>query len=164
MGRNTEIAHAICAAVHHLSATKASHKQLACVLQPLPISEHIWEDLTMDFVEALPRSGGYDTVLVEADRLSKYVHFLGLKHPFTRQSMASLFIRKIVRLHEFPSLIVSDRDKILMNTFWSELFRLQGTTLLRSTALRMSIRMPPFTALYSQSPPSFVRLGYNATR
>lgn len=88
----------------------------------------------MDFMEALPRSDGWDTILVVVDHLSKYAHFIGLKHPSIVHTVAILFVKEIVRLHGFPLSIVSNREKVFMSIFWRELFRLQGTQLLRSSA------------------------------
>lgn len=39
----------------------------------------------------------------------------------------------MVRLHGIPCSIVSDLDKVFLSLFWTELFRLQGTSLKRST-------------------------------
>lgn len=67
-------------------------------------------------------------------QLSKNTHFMTLKHPFSAKTVAEVFIQGVVRLHGFPHSIVSDRDKVFLSSFWSELFRLQGTHLRRSIA------------------------------
>ncbi|XP_041009433.1 uncharacterized protein K02A2.6-like [Juglans microcarpa x Juglans regia] len=107
---------------------------LAGFLQPLPIPEQIWTDLSMDFVEGLPILRGYSVILVVVDRLSKYAHFMPLKHPFTAAQVASLFFNNVFKLHGLPKTIVSDYGSIFTSSFWKELFRLQGVNLSYSSA------------------------------
>nr|GEU50407.1 hypothetical protein [Tanacetum cinerariifolium] len=51
------------------------------LLQPLPIPDTIFTDISMDFIGGLPKVKGKDTIFVVVDRLTKYAHFMVLGHP-----------------------------------------------------------------------------------
>jgi hypothetical protein len=109
------------------------------LLQPLPIPEGVWMDLSMDFVEGLPKSQGYSVIMVVVDRLTKYAHFVPVKHLYIASTIAQLFMDNIVKLHGIPHSIVSDRDTIFVSQFWKELFKLY------KVQLAMSISYHPQT-------------------
>ncbi|GKC58060.1 ty3-gypsy retrotransposon protein [Tanacetum coccineum] len=133
----------------------------------------------MDFITHLPLCSGKATVLVAVDRLSKHSHFCPLEKQFTAPQVAEIFVRDVIKLHGFPSLIVSDRNSVFMSSFWKEIFKLQGTTLSMSSAYHpqfdgqtevlqylpwaewcyntswhSSIKMTPFEAVYGRPLPS----------
>ena len=87
----------------------------------------------MDFVEGLPKSQSKDVVLVVVDRLTKFVHFVPLSHPYTVAKVAHLYLH-LFKLHGMPTSIVSDRDPVFTSHFWQELKRLQGVQLAMSSA------------------------------
>ena len=113
---------------------KHEHVKSPGLLQPLPVPDGPWQEITMDFIEALPKSEGYTVILVVVDRLTKYAHFIPLKHPFSALVVAKAFLHTVVKLHGPPHTIVSDRDKIFTSHFWKDLFKLWDTKLLMSTA------------------------------
>lgn len=78
------------------------------LLQPLPIPERVWEEISIDFINGLPRSRGFEAILVVVDRLTKYCHFVPLKHPYIAKALAEILVREVVQLHGVPNSIVSD--------------------------------------------------------
>ena len=96
---------------------KHSNTHPAGLLQPLALPQGVWMDLSMDFIEGLPKSQGYSVILIVVDRLTKYAHFMAVKHPYTAASIAQIFMDNVVRLHGLPQSIVSDRDTILSVLF-----------------------------------------------
>ena len=61
------------------------------LLQPLLIPNKPWTAMSMDFVVGLPKSQRMNVVMVVVDRLTKYVHFMGLSHPYSTAKVAALF-------------------------------------------------------------------------
>ena len=88
----------------------------------------------MDFVLGLPKSQGYSVILVVVNRLTKFAHFVAVKHPYTASSIAELFLDNIAKLHGLPQSTVTYRDTIFVSTFWRELFKLYKVNLAMSTA------------------------------
>ena len=104
------------------------------LLQPLPISCQVWDDITLDFIEGLPISQGKDTIMVVVDRLSKSAHFLTLSHPLTTKTVAEKFVEGVFKLHRMPNSIISDQDPIFISNFWKEIFTMSGSKLQLSSA------------------------------
>lgn len=93
----------------------------------------------MNFIKVLSKLEGFSVILVVVDRLSKYAHFFPLQIPYIAVSVATVFIREVVRLHDIPESIVSDRDKMFLSHSWKELFRMQDPNLNRSTVYHLQM-------------------------
>jgi hypothetical protein len=113
---------------------KSGQCKLSGLLQPLEIPSQAWETICIDFVEGLPKSKSFNTILVVINKLTKYGHFIPMSHPYTTLTVAQTYMDNIYRLHGMPKKIVSDRDRIFTGTLWKELFRLADTVLNMSSA------------------------------
>lgn len=106
------------------------------LLHPLKIPEQAWRNISMDFIEGLPKSQGKDVILVIVDIFTKYGHFLALFHPFTAEKVDELFMEHVFKLHGIPQDIVSDRDRIFLSKFWQTIFKHMQVKLSMSSAYR----------------------------
>ena len=131
MGADIELFCSLCALCH---TTKDSTQKPVGLLHSLPIPNRPWQSVGLDFMGPLPKSKGYDYLLVVIDRFTSQVHLLPTTTCATAKAVAWLFFTEIVRLHGMLESIVSDRDPNFTSKFWKELHRLVGTKLLMSTS------------------------------
>ena len=116
---------------------KSEHCKLPGLLVPLHVPKEAWMDISMDFVEGLPKSDGYSVIMVVVNRFTKYAYFIPLRHPFTASQVATTMDRSVFKTYGIPHLIVSDRDMIFTSKFWGDLFKVWNTQLQMSTAYHL---------------------------
>ena len=51
----------------------------------------------IDFIDGLPKSNGFNSVLVLVIRLIKYAHFITLRHLFTTFTIVTLLVKEVVK-------------------------------------------------------------------
>ena len=114
---------------------KVEHQRPTGLLQPLHILVWKWDEISIDFIVGLHNTpNGHDSTWVIVDRLTKVAHFIPVRIDYKGNKLAQLYIDNILRLHEIPSQIVSDRGTQFTAGFWKRLHRALGTRLDYSSA------------------------------
>ena len=90
----------------------------------------------MDFMIHLPKSKGFDSIMVVVDRVSKMAHFVPTLDTSTVQEVGRLYFDKVVKHHGMKKNIISDRDPKFTSRFWHALWKKLGTELKMNTAFR----------------------------
>ncbi|RVW26149.1 Transposon Ty3-I Gag-Pol polyprotein [Vitis vinifera] len=72
---------------------KVEQRQPRGLLEPLPIAEHSWDSVTMDFIIGLPKSEDNDSIIVVVDRFSKYATFIAAPTDCTAEETTRLFLK-----------------------------------------------------------------------
>ncbi|WP_461384568.1 integrase zinc binding domain-containing protein, partial [Devosia indica] len=104
------------------------------LLQPIPVADKKWDQITTDLVTDLPPVDGFDSIAVFVDRLTKMVKFIPCSKTIDAPGYARIFFDHIFRNHGIPSVIISDRDTRFTSKFWQELMKCVGTKVRMSTA------------------------------
>jgi len=114
--------------------TKAVRHAPYGLLQSNEVPEKPWKLISMDFITDLPKSKGYDAILVVIDRLTKMSHFVPYNKDMNARQFAKTFIKEIFRLHGLPRDIITDRGTIFTSELWKETTNLLGIERRLSTA------------------------------
>lgn len=88
----------------------------------------------MNLVIGLPKSGGFDAVMVVVDRLTKMCHLKPCNITTSAQDVVRFYLCNIWKLHGLPTHITSDRGTQFTAKFWKELSKHLGIKARMSTA------------------------------
>ena len=93
----------------------------------------------MDFVTGLPLSANwkdnnYDSILVIVTRLTKILHYEPVKVTIDVPGLAEVIINVVIRHHDLPKSIGTDRGSLFTSKFWSSLCYFLGVKRRLSTA------------------------------
>src|SRR5882724_2681576 len=106
--------------VHHLFPHQTCAPQTLWTSQQLLIPKKPWNSISMDFIEKLPLSSSYTSILVIVDCLSKQSLFIPTHDTITSLQLVQLFILHIFSKHGIPSHITSNcGTEFVSHFFWS---------------------------------------------
>jgi transposase InsO family protein len=114
--------------------TKGTKQLPSGKLKSLNVPSRPWSEISMDFVEQLPLSGSFDSILVVVDRLTKWAIFIPTTTTLTSAQLAELLIDRLISQHGLPDAIVSDRGSKFTSKLWRYFMSRLGVNLRLSTA------------------------------
>ncbi len=94
-------------------------------LEPLPVPEGPWKEVSLDFITQLPSSyigtREYNAILVIVDRYTKIVKFIPTTTNISAPEFAALFHKNVELKFGSPRGIISDCDTRITSKFWAEI-------------------------------------------
>ncbi|SOV07855.1 uncharacterized protein UDID_19598 [Ustilago sp. UG-2017a] len=104
------------------------------LLQPLATPDRPWGSISLGFIEGLPPSRDYDSILVIVDRLTKFAILAPTYKTVTAKQTAVLLYGHMVRLFGYPDHMVSDRGRQFISGAWKAFAEQMGVKHSLSTA------------------------------
>ena len=103
-----------------MQAKPQRHKPYG-LLKQLLIPEHLWNSISMDFIETLLMSSSCDSILVIVDRLSKQGIFIPTTIHCTSEDLAMLFVMHVFSKHGVPEHVTSNHGPEFVSHFFHSL-------------------------------------------
>lgn len=111
------------------AVNKTTRAKLPGSLSPIDVprdAERIpsaFEAVNINLIVGLPKSQGFDAILVIVNRFTKTGIFTPTTSDFTAESIANVFMEKVVARGFLPSKFITDRDPRLITSFWKTMCR-----------------------------------------
>lgn len=96
--------------------------------------EEVWQQVSIDHITKLPRTGGKDSILVIQDQFSGMIH---LKAVTEKESAAKVWQdckETVWKLHGYPREIRTDRGTVFTSRSWKEFQEREGINQNKTTA------------------------------
>jgi len=104
---------------------KPQHHKSYRSFKQLPIPEQPWNSISIDFIEKLPSSSRFNTILVIVDWFTKQAIFIPTHNTITSTDLKCLFVFHVFSKHSIPSYIIFNKGLEFVSNFFCSL----GTTL-----------------------------------
>ena len=100
---------------------KTPHHQPYGMLKQLLVPDQPWNSISMDFIEQLPSSSSFTTILVIIDQLSKQAIFIPTHDTITSPELTQLFLLHVFTKHGVPAHVTSDQGSEFVLHFFRSL-------------------------------------------
>ncbi len=103
---------------------KSSNQAKAALLHPNEIPSQPWTHISVDMVTGLPKSNGYDAILMIVDHFSKEIVPVACSTELTSEGWAKILHDKVYAKHGMPQTVISDRGTVFVSKFMKDLYDL----------------------------------------
>ena len=91
------------------------------LLAPLPQSDHLWQDIAMDFITGFPlterKNKTYNIILIVINRFSKITRFIAYIKDINAVKMAERFTENIISKLNIPRFTVPNRGSLFTSKY-----------------------------------------------
>ena len=120
---------------HDCGRNKTRHDKTPGLLHPLPVPNHVWEQVSVDGKDMPEDEHGYDYVWVFICKFSRIIATLPGKKSDTAETLAQRYYRFIYRFFGIPSIWLSDNAGQFISEYLATLNSLTGTKHRRGSSL-----------------------------
>ncbi len=104
--------------------TKSSTQAKAAPLHPNAILSQPWTHISIDMITGIPKSNGYDAIIMIVDRFSKEIIPVACSTELSSEGWVRILHNEVYAKHGMPQVIISDKGTQFISKFMQDLYNL----------------------------------------